>query len=200
MPSPEQGLIDSPPATHRAHPPAARPSYPPVSADQLRAAFRRQAATVAVVTAAGPHGPAGFTATSVASVSAEPPLLSFNIARTSSSWPVISTAALLGIHLLAAGQEELAGRFARRGQDRFAPPTRWRSGPDGVPVLDGCLAVMVAAPIQTYEAGDHAIVVARILRVTLTERAGPLLHHDGRFHHLDRLPPQGPDRGPGRAG
>ncbi|MYS39753.1 flavin reductase, partial [Streptomyces sp. SID5998] len=60
------------------------------SPDLLRSVFRRHAAGVAVITARGEAGPVGFTATSLTSVSAEPPMISFGIGTGASSWPAIS--------------------------------------------------------------------------------------------------------------
>lgn len=92
----------------------------PATDDLLRSVFRRHAAGVAVITARGPGGPAGFTATSLTSVSARPPLLSFGIGAGSSSWPAVSEAEHVGVHVLGEHQEELAATFARSGADRFA--------------------------------------------------------------------------------
>ncbi|GAA4929861.1 flavin reductase family protein [Streptomyces coeruleoprunus] len=155
----------------------------------LRSAFRRHAAGVAVITAQGgsAHGgrPVGFTATSLTSVSAEPPLVSFGIGTSSSSWPVVSGAAYVGVHVLADDQEELAATFARSGADRFAAPTRWYPGPEGVPVLDGALAWLVCRVVARVPAGDHRVVVAEVVAGDPAARPGrPLLYHHGRFHAL----------------
>jgi flavin reductase (DIM6/NTAB) family NADH-FMN oxidoreductase RutF len=161
---------------------------PLASAAELRRAFRRHAAGVAIVTAAGRGGPVGFTATSLVSVSVEPPLLSFNIGRTSSSWPALATARHVGVHVLTGQQEELAARFARPGEDRFAPPTVWVPGPRRVPLLADTAVWLVAAVEQRVPAGDHIIVVARVLHVGgWQDGAQPLLYHDGSY-----LPPGQP--------
>lgn len=108
---------------------------PTVATPELfRSVFRRHAAGVAVITAAGEH-PVGFTATSLTSVAAEPPLISFGVGTSSSSWPVLSEAAYVGVHILGEHQHELAATFARSGADRFGPSTEWSSGPEGVPLL-----------------------------------------------------------------
>jgi flavin reductase (DIM6/NTAB) family NADH-FMN oxidoreductase RutF len=165
------------------------PDLPQTTAEELRAVFRRHAAGVAIVTAAGGSAPVGFTATSLASVSARPPLLSFNIARTSSSWPVVSLARHVGVHVLTDRQEELAARFATTGADRFGSPTVWRPGPRRVPVLAGCAAWMVGVVEQRVAAGDHVIVVTRLLYAGVDAPAGgPLIHHDGRYL---AVPPRG---------
>jgi flavin reductase (DIM6/NTAB) family NADH-FMN oxidoreductase RutF len=124
----------------------------PGSPDLLRSVFRRHAAGVAVITAEEGGRPVGFTATSLNSVSADPPLLSFTIGTGSSSWPGIRDSEYLGVHILGEHQEPLAGLFARSGADRFGPGTSWARGPHGVPVLDGVLAWLVCRVVTRVPA------------------------------------------------
>ncbi|GAA3398466.1 flavin reductase family protein [Streptomyces roseoviridis] len=163
----------------------------PGSPDLLRSVFRQHAAGVAVITAHGER-PVGFTATSLNSVAADPPLLSFGVGTGSSSWPVLAEAEHVGVHILGEHQQELAGTFARSGADRFAEPTRWSPGPEGVPVLDGVLAWLVGRVVARVPAGDHRIVIAEVVA---GDPAGPgdgapgapgrpLLYHQGRFNAL----------------
>jgi flavin reductase (DIM6/NTAB) family NADH-FMN oxidoreductase RutF len=154
------------------------------SPDLLRTAFRRHAAGVAVITAQGGGRPVGFTATSLTSVSAEPPLVSFGIGVGSSSWPVISEADHVGVHILGEHQEELADTFARSGADRFGAPTDWREGPEGVPVLDDVLAWLVCRVVARVPAGDHRIVLAEVVLGDPSGSGRPLLYHLGRFNGL----------------
>ncbi|GLW46946.1 flavin-dependent reductase [Streptomyces sp. NBRC 14336] len=154
------------------------------SPDLLRSVFRRHAAGVAVITAFGEHGPVGFTATSLTSVSAEPPMLSFGVGTGSSCWPTLSAATHVGVHLLGEHQRELAATFARSGADRFAPPTSWRPGPEGVPVLDDVPAWLICRITARVPAGDHRIVLAEVLLGDPTGPGRPLLYHQGRFTGL----------------
>ena len=154
------------------------------SPDLLRSVFRRHAAGVAVITARGDAGPVGFTATSLTSVSAEPPLLSFGISTGASSWPAISAAQHIGVHILGEHQQELAGTFARSGADRFGAPTAWREGPEGVPVLDDVLAWLVCRVVGRVPAADHRIALAEVVLGDPAGPGRPLLYHQGRFNGL----------------
>ncbi|MEU4035570.1 flavin reductase family protein [Streptomyces collinus] len=154
------------------------------SPDLLRSTFRRHAAGVAVITAAGVRGPVGFTATSVTSVSAEPPLVSFGIGTGASSWPAVAETEHVGIHILGEHQRELAATFARSGADRFGAPTAWREGPNGVPVLDDVPAWLVCRIVGRVPAGDHRIVLAEVVLGDSTGPGRPLLYHQGRFSGL----------------
>ncbi|OKH98578.1 flavin reductase [Streptomyces sp. CB02923] len=157
--------------------------------DLLRSVFRQHAAGVAVITVPGAR-PAGFTATSLTSVAADPPLVSFGISTGSSSWPAVSEAGHIGVHILGEHQQELAGTFARSGADRFAAPTSWRPGPHGVPLLDGVLAWLVCEVVARVPAGDHRIVLGRVVEgdpegyAGTAGRSRPLLYHGGRYNAL----------------
>ena len=150
----------------------------------LRSAFREHAAGVSVITAWGDGRPAGFTATSLSSASAEPPMVCFGVGVGSSTWPVIERTGHVGVHMLAAGQHELAATFARRGADRFAPPTRWRSGPFGVPLLEDVNAWLVCRVAARVPAGDHRMVLAEVVAGESCGDDRPLVYHQGCFGTL----------------
>ncbi|ROT27242.1 flavin reductase family protein [Micromonospora sp. HM5-17] len=157
---------------------------PRLDSARFRTLLRRQAATVTVVTAAG-EPPAGFTATSFTSVSLRPPLVSFCLDRGSSSWPTVASAGHVAVHLLGAGQHEIARIFATSGIDRFAAYPQWRLGPYGVPLLDGTIAWLVCRTVDRVVAGDHAIVLAEpLVGHHHAEDVTPLLYHMGRYASL----------------
>jgi flavin reductase (DIM6/NTAB) family NADH-FMN oxidoreductase RutF len=157
----------------------------PVSADAdvLRTVLRHQASTVTVVTAPGPPA-VGFTATSFTSVSLEPPIVSFCLNLGSSSWPTVSRARYVAVHLLAHQQHEVARTFATSGVDRFAAPTRWRPGPEGVPLIEDTLAWLLCRVVDRVMVGDHAIVLAEPELLRHTDLGSPLLYHRGRYAAL----------------
>ncbi|MGW3634665.1 flavin reductase family protein [Streptomyces sp. NPDC005122] len=159
-------------------------TYQLASPELLRSVFRRHAAGVAVITARGDGGPVGFTATSLTSVSAEPPIISFGVGSGASSWPAISESDHVGVHILGEHQRELAATFARSGADRFGAPTRWRAGPESVPVLDDVLAWLVCRIVARVPAGDHRIVLAEVVLGDPSGTGSPLLYHQGRFNGL----------------
>lgn len=157
----------------------------------FRSVFRRHAAGVAVITAQGDR-PVGFTATSLTSVSAEPPMFSFGISTASSCWPTVAETPFVGVHMLGEHQEEMAAAFARSGAERFAPPTAWESGPHGVPLLDGVQAWLVGRVVARIPAGDHRIVVAQAVAGDPQGPGRPLLYHQGGFHGLRSQAPAAP--------
>jgi flavin reductase (DIM6/NTAB) family NADH-FMN oxidoreductase RutF len=152
-----------------------------VAAADFRAAFRRHAAGVVVITADAGDGPRGLTATSLASISLEPALVSFAVATTSSAWSTLAVAPSIAVHLLGHEQAELARRFATSGIDRFAPPTSWEPLADGVPVLTDAPTVLHCLIRDRLEAGDHRVVIAEVVDVIHRGFASPLVYHDGDY-------------------
>jgi flavin reductase (DIM6/NTAB) family NADH-FMN oxidoreductase RutF len=150
----------------------------------FRSVFRRHAAGVTVVTLAGPTGPVGFTATSVVSLSADPPLVSLSVSAASSSWPALRVAGTVVVHLLSDDQHACAARFATSAVDRFAPPTRWTTLATGEPFLLDAAAWLRCAVEHRITAGDHHIVIARVLASRIVRHAPPLLYHDGTYTTL----------------
>ncbi|WP_327243596.1 flavin reductase family protein [Streptomyces sp. NBC_01320] len=165
------------------------PSYPASTAagiapDRFKQAFRRFPAGVVVVTADAGRGPVGFTATSLTSLSLDPPLVSFGIGTSTSSWPHVERSAGAVVNFLGAEQQALATTFATSGIDRFAAPTQWRRLPEGEPVLDGVAGWLRLETERIVPAGDHRIVIARVVDSWLDEGRSPLLFHDGAYHSL----------------
>jgi flavin reductase (DIM6/NTAB) family NADH-FMN oxidoreductase RutF len=154
-----------------------------VDPETVRGLFRRHAAGVAVITAAADR-PVGFTATSLVALSLNPPLLSFNLSQTSSSWSAVEAADYVAVHLLAEHQQHVGSTFARSREDRFGPATAWRFGPYGVPVLDGVLAWMVCRVSTRVLAGDHAVVIGEVVEAEFDPLQRPLVYHDGAFTRL----------------
>ncbi|PRX49566.1 flavin reductase (DIM6/NTAB) family NADH-FMN oxidoreductase RutF [Prauserella shujinwangii] len=154
-------------------------------AERFRAAFRNHPAGVAVVTADDGTGPAGLTATSVVSVSAEPALLAFSVSARSSAAPCLTRAGSVVVHLLGAGGLDLARRFATGGIDRFAAPVRWTRLPTGEPLLFGVDSWLRGPVADRVAAGDATVVIVRVEQVGLGVRTGPpLVYRDRSWYAL----------------
>ena len=152
-----------------------------LSAELFRQAMSRHAAGVVIVTLAGPSGPGGLTVTSFSSASLDPPLVSFYIGHGSSNWPAIRDARHFAVNLIGEGHQSLAHRFAVKGEDRFAPPTRWSRGPKDLPLLSDATTHLICATESLVTVGDHELVVGLVLDAALGSGDRPLLHHQGRF-------------------
>lgn len=154
-------------------------------ASLFRDLFRHHAGGVVVVTLDSARGPAGFTATSLASVSLDPPLATVAIANTSSTWPKLRTASSVVVNFLGHGHHELAGRFATSGIDRFAPPTAWHRLDSGEPVLDDARRWLRASIRDLIPVGDHHIVVLGVEQIEVSDDAvSALVYHRGTYHPI----------------
>ncbi|MBJ8346000.1 flavin reductase family protein [Antrihabitans sp. YC2-6] len=148
--------------------------------------MRHYPAGVTIVTLHCEQGPVGFTATSFASISLDPPLVSFNIAHTSSSLGGLHATDSLVIHFLGEHQRHLAQRFAREASERFSDRSLWTRLETGEPVLHGTPIWLRVVVQQLIPIGDHTLVVGLVTRVhdeTGDDPTGaPLLYHNGRYY------------------
>lgn len=151
-----------------------------VDAASMRDVLGHFCSGVTVITAIAPDGPVGFTCQSFASLSLDPPLVSFAPARTSSSWPKVRAARRFCVNVLADDQDEVSTAFARSGTDKFAG-VAWRPSLQGAPVLDGVVAWIECELWAEYDGGDHTLVAASVIDLGADTARTPLLFHRGGY-------------------
>jgi flavin reductase (DIM6/NTAB) family NADH-FMN oxidoreductase RutF len=158
---------------------------PSVDAASFREAMAALPAGVTIVTTRDEDGtPRGFTASSVTSLSLDPPLVLVCVAKTASIHPVLANGRPFAVNVLACGQEKLADRFGGRGADRFAGG-EFRLDRPGPPLLDGAVCQIRCEPHACIDGGDHSIVVGRVVW-TATPGGDPLVYAARAFHRLSR--------------
>jgi flavin reductase (DIM6/NTAB) family NADH-FMN oxidoreductase RutF len=151
---------------------------------EYRDALGSFATGVAVVTALdGAGAPWGLTANSFTSVALEPPLVSVCIAARGRVWPVLSRAHRFAVNVLAGDQTDLAFHFAGKAENRFEGRA-WSAHPDGAPVLPGMAAWFDCAVHDRVAAGDHMILLGRVLRYGRDDRP-PLACCRGAFFAVE---------------
>lgn len=161
-----------------------------LSPEEFKALFRGHPGGVAVITADAGDGPVALTATSVSSVSAEPPLLIFSISALSSASDVLSRAETVVVHLLDAHDLDVAKLGAARGIDRFTQTHRWSRLPTGEPVYRDVRAWVRCAVINRMDAGSSTVIAAHALQSHIerdVEPGGPgdaLVYHNRTWHRL----------------
>jgi len=159
----------------------------PADIEAFKQAFRRHAAGVAAVTSLAPDGhPVGFTATSLASLAAVPPLVTFNMARVSSAWPAMTVGNRVVIHTLGPRTQHLAEKLAADNAVRF-DGDHWAPGPHGLPVLRDVTAWMVGSIIEVHPVHNNAVVVVQIEDGALGPEDEALLYHERRYHRPTAL-------------
>ncbi|MFB7279373.1 flavin reductase family protein [Streptomyces hydrogenans] len=154
----------------------------PVDPAEFRRVLGHFASGVTLVTTVDEAGPTGFACQSFASLSLDPPLVAFMVARTSTTWPRIAAAGTFCVNILGAGQGPLCRAFAVSGADKFAG-VEWTPTPvTGTPRLTGTPAWIDCAITAVHTGGDHLIVVGRVEALGTDDTdTEPLLFHRGRF-------------------
>ncbi|WP_328865871.1 flavin reductase family protein [Streptomyces sp. NBC_00304] len=168
----------------------------PVDPGEFRRVLGHFASGVTIVTAHDPDGvggtagPAGFACQSFASLSLDPPLVTFMVARTSTTWPRIARAGAFCVNILGAEQGALCRSFAVSGADKFAGVSHTPAPATGSPLLDAVPAWVDCRIQAVHTGGDHLIVVGRVEALGAADEDGdgngPLLFHQGAFGRFSR--------------
>lgn len=146
----------------------------------FRRCLAKFATGVTVVTCADETGrPYGITANSFSSVSLEPPLVLWNVAKVSNSLKAFLDAEFFAINVLTSRQQDLSVHFARSDHTLFDTVETTRSA-ENIPLLPDTLACFVCRTFKIHDCGDHYIIIGEVVRYESTD-AEPLLFFDGRY-------------------
>lgn len=164
-----------------------RPGAAVLDPDAFRRAMRLQAGAVAVITVDSAAGRTGFTATSVTSLSVEPPRLLVCVNLAASSYPALRREGRFAVNLLRAEQQAVAERFAgadgATGEARYQG-ARWRPFASGAPALEDALAAFDCTIAEAIERGTHAILIADVLAAAPGRAGDALLYWQGRYRAI----------------
>lgn len=136
--------------------------------------------------------PIGFTCQSFHSVSLDPPLVSFNVMRTSSSWPAIRERGRFSISVLSERQSIVSSSLAGKGDDKWAL-IPWSRTPGDNPVIDGCLVWFDCELFDEHGAGDHVLVLARVVAMQQPDSVPslpPLVFFRGQYCSIGPIGPE----------
>lgn len=126
--------------------------------------------------------PHGFTANSFTSVSLDPPLVLVCVGHETECLEAYRQCSQFAVNVLGDSQRAISDRFAAEHSDRFAGVC-WREGSYGLPILEGCIASLECAAWRRIEAGDHMILVGRVLGCE-DSADRPLAYWRGRYRSL----------------
>lgn len=151
----------------------------------FRSTVGHYASGITIITGQDNQGPIGFTCQSFYSVSADPPLVSFSVMKTSTTYPRIHATGNFAVNILSRGQESASNQFGRRGTNKWAK-IPWAQSAQGNPVLDGSLAWLDCRIWAEHDAGDHIIVLGQVVELGVTDEhlSEPLLYFEGRYRAL----------------
>jgi flavin reductase (DIM6/NTAB) family NADH-FMN oxidoreductase RutF len=154
----------------------------PLDAARFRQTMGQLAAGIAVITVRTPEGGIGMTASSVSSLSLEPPLLLACVGHETAIHDALLRSERFGVNVLAADQERLARRFADRGRQHLTAEELELS-PGGAPILAGALARIECRSHGHFTAGDHTIVTG-VLEWSDVGTGRPLCYFRGSYAGL----------------
>ena len=164
-----------------ADPPSSDTTYIDIDPARFRSVLGHYPTGVCVVTGC-PEGDraVGLVVGSFTSVSLDPPLVGFFAGNWSTSWPLIRKSSRFCVNVLGSDQLELAHRFSRPHEDKFAGVSHTTSR-HGLPVLDGAVAAIECEVADERHAGDHVMVLGRVIALDILRTADPLLFFRGRY-------------------
>ncbi|WP_082623955.1 flavin reductase family protein [Nocardioides sp. Soil805] len=157
----------------------------PLDQRTLRDAFGAFPSGVVAVAASVRGQLTGIAASSFTSVSIDPPLVSFSIATTSSTWPLLREASHLGISVLADHHDDICRQLAGPREQRF-DGLPFAVTEDGAVLLDEAVATFDVTVHEEIEAGDHLIVLLALHAVGTGDGEHPLVFHRSGFAKLHR--------------
>ena len=151
-----------------------------VSHSKLREAFGKFMTGVTIISARQNDGiPRGFTANSFTSVSLDPPLLLVCLSKKAFSHEIFMQTSHFAINVLNKNQKSVSFLFSTQSEKKFVSD-EWVAGFAGVPVLRGCLSNFVCSREKSVDAGDHTILIGRVVDLHTTE-GDPLLYFKGQY-------------------
>jgi len=157
---------------------------PEVEPPLFRQLLGRFATGVTVLTTRNQSGqPVGMTASSLASVSLNPPLVSVCVDVSADMHQALSASGVFVINILAADQEELSRRFADLSAEERFTGIGWRETPGGLILLRGALAHLECERYADFPLGDHTLFVGRVTGGEVGE-GEPLIYYRGGYAAL----------------
>jgi flavin reductase (DIM6/NTAB) family NADH-FMN oxidoreductase RutF/DNA-binding GntR family transcriptional regulator len=138
---------------------------------------------VTVITTANAGLPAGTTASAVASLSMDPPMMLVCLNRSSATHDQIAASGVFGVNILAQDQGQTASAFARKGTDKFAG-IPWSAAPNGVPLIDGSLATIACRVVETTVGGTHTVFLGEVIDAAAFP-GEPLTYYRGTFGRFE---------------
>jgi flavin reductase (DIM6/NTAB) family NADH-FMN oxidoreductase RutF len=159
----------------------------PAAPETFRAAMRELASGVCLITSGSGDQRRGMTATSVSSLSADPPTLLVCVNRSASIYPFLTRGQTFAVNVLAAEQSEIANHFAGRtgvnGAERFQAG-QWRGRPEGPPLLRDAAAVFECEVEDLLERHTHAILIGRVVQSFSAARSAALVYWRGDYDRI----------------
>ncbi|MEM7179458.1 MAG: flavin reductase family protein [Spirochaetota bacterium] len=153
---------------------------------EFKNALSQFASGVTVVTyeSAGTMG--GLTVSSFCSLSLDPPLVLFNLAKKTASYDILNKADSYAVNILQSAQEDVSNQFAnpKTNKHEFIESYGFTKGETGSPLLKNCMATLDCKIETIHAGGDHSIIVGRVVSATSNDDLRPLLYFKRKYYHI----------------
>lgn len=154
----------------------------------FRDALGLYASGITIIAGHDGREPLGFTCQAFSSVSLEPPLISFTVMASSSTYPRIRQIGAFSVNVLAEGQQAISEQFASKGTNKWAGVV-WTKTLAHNPVITDTLLWLDCKIVAEHQAGDHHIVIGEVIEMSPHDwqDGAPLLYFKGEYRHLHHL-------------
>lgn len=164
---------------------ASAPVPPEAGADVaagFRGAMRRLASGVAIITAKGQEGPIGMAATSITSLTVDPPAVLVCVNQSAGIHAFLEPGCPIGVNILSRHQKDVSAAFGGAvPRDKRFGVGHWVPDRHDLPMLDDAQANLICTVDSMTPFGTHSIVIARVEGVRLSEAVAPLIYQDGAY-------------------
>jgi flavin reductase (DIM6/NTAB) family NADH-FMN oxidoreductase RutF len=152
-----------------------------ISSQDFRSAMSLYPTGVAVVTTECEGSPPfGMTINSFTSLSLSPPLVMWNLQKSSDTYTAWHDTDVFAVNFLRADQNEISSQYARKGEHQL-PAEAMKRGVTGCPLLVECMASLECRTHARYEEGDHVIIIGEVVNVVSSNDESPLVFHRGKY-------------------
>jgi 3-hydroxy-9,10-secoandrosta-1,3,5(10)-triene-9,17-dione monooxygenase reductase component len=144
---------------------------------------------VVAITGAVDGEPHGFTVGSFFSVSLEPQLIGFCVARSSSTWARLRPTGRFCVSVLAADQHHVSDTLSRPGVTDKLAAVAWESSAEGLPLISDALAWIACDLVDVHDAGDHVVAIGAVRRMAVAREERPLIFYRRGYHSTAQVSP-----------
>lgn len=152
--------------------------------DEYKAAVGKYPTGVTVISTIYDKTLLGFTANSFASVSLDPPIISFCLSLKSSNLQGFKNNNHFAVSILASDQENISNHFASRTNNKFANIDYFHGSSSNCPIINGAVSYIECEKLQMIEAGDHMIFTGKALSVKICNDKKPLVYFARGYHSI----------------
>ena len=155
------------------------------SLEEFKKSLSRFASGVTIVTYSVENNKGGVTDSSFSSLSIDPPLILFNINKTTPSHEKLFLSTHFAVHILSSSQQEFSNQFSSSKTDKEDILNKISTETiNNCPIIPESLSILVCENFKTYDGGDHTIFLGKIISVRTDEEKEPLLYYNRGYHTL----------------